>query len=440
MIDTITGRLIDNGYAAYLVGGVFRDLSIGKEPTDYDIATNATPDELIKLFSDKKVNTVGKSFGVVLIDNVEVATFRKDRFNERLNAKSCSPIFAETIEEDLARRDLTINAIAVDIKEGEVIDKHGGINDIENRIIRFVGDPYERIEEDPCRILRACRFFALMSGSFEKQTLQALKDRATYVRDHIAPDRIRNEILKAMTVEYPSLFFGSLYLIGALRFIFKALDTCFEHYHGDYHIETISEHLMLTGDNLSPRDPVLRLAGYLHDIGKPYAFIEHNGDSFVQHEKYGSNIAKRELGYLHFSKRDINRICNLIYVHMRPCRSLKKSSARRLQKHLSDLNVDPRDYIRLKLADRTANIKNDDNRLSMIKPMLINTGIVSKEEDLPLTVKDLALSGGEIIEIFKLKPGPKIGQIQRELLDYVITYGEERNNKEHLIDIARLYI
>src|SRR4030042_3909609 len=154
----IIGRLLEGGHEAYMVGGAVRDYLLGKKPNDTDIATNARPEKIIELFKDRNVNEVGKSFGVVLVDGIEVATYRSDRYFG-LNDKNVKIEYADSIVEDLARRDFTINAMALDLN-GNLIDPFGGKKDLEDGIVKFVGDPNSRIYEDPNRIVRACRFAA----------------------------------------------------------------------------------------------------------------------------------------------------------------------------------------------------------------------------------------------------------------------------------------
>jgi len=153
-IKDIINRLLTYGFEAYIVGGAVRDFLLNRTPSDIDIATDARPRQIISLFEDANVNTVGKSFGVILVDGVEVATFRKDRFAAEYNAKSCKPSFSNRIEDDLSRRDLTINALALDCRTDAIIDLFNGADDLSKGIIRFVNNPIERIKEDPDRIIR----------------------------------------------------------------------------------------------------------------------------------------------------------------------------------------------------------------------------------------------------------------------------------------------
>lgn len=441
----IADKLVNNGFECFIVGGAVRDSLLGKEPKDIDFATNATPDQVAALFRDRKVSTNGKTFKVVMIDGVEVATYRKDRQNEMFNAKHCKPTYAKTIEEDLNRRDLTINAMAFNMSEPfdcfdkTMIDPHKGWEDLNKGIIRFVGDPLERIKEDPNRIIRACRFLATLEGRFEKQTLEVLQEYSHYVKDYVAPERIRIEILKTMELETPSLFFSALHLIGALKYIFPEMNDCFNHQHGKYHLETVSEHLMLTGDIISPRFPLLRLAGFLHDIGKPLAMRIHDG-SCLEHDRLGSKMVEKRLGDLKFSKKEIDTITQLVYVHMLTCKNITPKASRKLQKKLADKEINPRDFLRLRLADRLANLGKDPNTFSPIRDLIINCGIRKNEEELPFTVKSLALSGGELIDIFGLTPSPIVGKLQKHLLNFVIENGEEYNNKDKLLTESKKFL
>ena len=215
----IIQRLCGCGYHAYVVGGAARDILSGREPEDVDIVTNATPDEIEILFQEQSVKAVGKSFGVVLVDGYEVAKFRQDRYSG-LSDKACEVSFVENIEDDLSRRDLTINAMALCDLSGDIIDPHNGRSDLKKRRIRFVGNPRERIFEDPNRIVRACRFLARIDGRFDPETFEDLREFGHYVRDHVAVERVRTEIMKAMKIRRASRFFlrASRYRGAAIHF------------------------------------------------------------------------------------------------------------------------------------------------------------------------------------------------------------------------------
>jgi tRNA nucleotidyltransferase/poly(A) polymerase len=435
----VADRLVNNDFECFIVGGAVRDNLLGKQPKDTDFATNATPDQVVALFKDRKVITTGKTFKVVMVDGVEVATYRKDRQNKPFSAKHCKPTYAKTIEEDLSRRDLTINAMTINMRGGALVDIFNGKQDLKEGLIRFVGDPLERIKEDPNRIIRACRFLAKLEGRFEKKSLEVLQNYSHYVKDYIAPERIRIEILKTMELETPSLFFSALHLIGALKYIFPEMDDCFGHQHGKYHLENIGEHLMLAGDIISPRFPLLRLAGFLHDIGKPLAMKIHDG-SCIDHDRLSGEMVEKRLSDLKFSKREIDTITQLVYAHMFTCKNLTPKASRKLQKKLADRKINPKDFLRLRLADRLANLGKNPNQFVPIRELIINCGIRKVEEELPFTVKSLALSGGELITIFDLNPSPIVGKLQKHLLNYVIEEGEEYNIKDKLLEESKKFL
>jgi tRNA nucleotidyltransferase (CCA-adding enzyme) len=424
----IVKRLCGNGCDTYIVGGAVRDILENKSPKDIDIVTQATPEQVEHLFADRKVKVVGKSFGVVLVDGYEVATFRHDRHNG-IGDKNCTVVYANSIQEDLSRRDLTVNAMALCELTGELVDEHKGKEHLEKRLIKFVGDPILRIVEDPNRIIRACRFLARLEGRFSHSTLEALKQCAPMIKDHIAPERIRLEIMKAMEIKTASLFFSALQTIGALEFVIPEMCRSIFHEHGKHHVENVWEHNMLCGDDISTKYPIVKLAGYMHDIGKPKAYNLNDGQSFVDHERLGRALAVIRLYELKFSNQEVDKIANLIECHMRPIKDLKSKGVRKLKKFLADRDVDFHDWMRVRIADRKANVRKDPLTFSEIKKACES---MMKVKDVPMTVNDLAMSGGDIIEASGLNPGPEIGRIQRGMLSYVLDMGEEYNTEKQL--------
>jgi len=418
----IVRRLCDNNCDTYIVGGGIRDMLLGLDPDDFDVVTEATPDKVMELFHDCDVKKVGKSFGVILVEGYEIATFRYDRYKD----SKCIVSFADTIHEDLCRRDLTINSMAFCELTGELIDDHGGKDDLEKRIIRFVGDPDKRIEEDPNRIIRACRFLAKIKGTFDLKTFQALKRNTGKYK--IAPERIRLEILKTMKIQEASEFFKALHSIGMLNFILPSLDKCWNHEHGEHHTEDVFEHCMYAGDAISCDDPILKLAGYLHDVGKPISFKD---GKFIYHEIEGAEVLDKELKLLTFSTGEIKKICSLVRLHMNSIQKMTPKAIRKLLSKFQEYGVIIDDFITLRKADRKANIarKNFSEEEWFAMEQQLKQEIL---EDKPFNVQNLAMSGGEIIEIFNLKPGPEIGKLQRLMLDYIIDVGQEYNTYEDL--------
>ena len=205
--DKIIQRICECGWSAYLCGGAVRDIFIDLEPQDYDIVTNALPEDLAHIFPDRKVNLVGASFLVTLVDNI-----------------------------------------------GEVVDRFNGRTDLENKVVRFVGNPSDRIYEDYLRMMRAARFACLIEGELDKQTFDAIKDNKHLIKK-VSPERIRMELLKSMKYNKPHIFFDVLHYTGLLEIILPEMEAMYNHTGGNYHAETLDIHAKLTGNFLSPKDP-----------------------------------------------------------------------------------------------------------------------------------------------------------------------------------------
>ena len=419
--EFIIERLCDCGFDTYIVGGAVRDLLRGVPSDDEDIVTAALPEEVEKIFKDHEIKTVGKSFKVVLVDGYEVATFRTDRYSG-LSDKEVDIQVAENIFEDLERRDLTINAVAFCQYTGDVVDPYHGKNDLENRIIRFVGDPEKRIFEDPNRIIRACRFLALIDGKFEEKTKEALISFAHLIPSFVDPERINKEIMKTMIrVKKASLFFHALHKIGALEHIFPSLEDCYAYEdHGRWHTESVIEHSYICGDCLPTRKPLLKLTGYLHDIGKP-ASCEWNPKTqdlrFHGHAEKGAECLEVELRKLRFSNKEIKYITSLIKVHMRNFKTPR--ATRKTLKVLTDHDLNWKDYLQLKIVDSRANLKKGPYPKDKIR-QVVNQIIFEINRKSPNKFEDLAVNGNDIMRITGLQAGPEIGLIKQELMDIVI--------------------
>lgn len=424
----IIDKLCKFGFKTYIVGGAVRDMLLGKDATDIDITTEATPDEVESIFNN--CSNVGKSFLVSLVDGIEVATFRKDRYNG-LSAKNCSIERTTTIVNDLSRRDLTINAIALCPKSGDIIDPFNGVNDINTKTIRFVGNPYDRIFEDPCRIIRAVRFCTVLDGHFESETYEALKQNAHYVTDYVAPERIRIEILKVLKEKKASRFFKILKDLNILKDILPSLDATFDFDGGPYHNETVFDHCMYVGDNISTNCVYLKLAGYLHDVGKPISF-NPSQQNFTGHEKTGAIQVAVDLRKLKFTNDELNYISNLIELHMRNIKNVSPKAIRKLLVRLKERNIHFTSWLRLKLADRKGNTAKTPYTFNEIINMIQSIEQETVESiNTPLTIKDLKISGNDVMRFKNLKPGPEVGKILKDLFEIVLE-DPSKNNFEYL--------
>jgi len=430
----IINRLCDFGYDTYIVGGAVRDLLDGKNPADIDIATSATSEQIEKLFKGHKIATGGTYFKVIFVDGIEVATFRKDVY-KGLNDKDVQVVQAKNILEDLARRDLTINSLALCQFTGDILDPYKGLNDLKKRRIKFVGNAKDRIYEDPNRIVRACRFLAVIDGIFDPETKKALKEMAHLVQDYVAPERIRIEVLKAMKARYASVFFNALHEIDVLQYIFPSLDCCYYFdVHGIHHRESIITHSLLAGDNISSKYPLIKLATYLHDVGKPPACqynVKTKDVKFTSHDVDGKYLLLEELKHLTFSSKEIEYITTLVRLHMNTFSSEK--SIRKLAHKLGEHDIDLMDLYRLKLADTKANIIKGPYPYQTIRADFerIKKALEPRSEN---RFDELAINGKDIMEITGLKPGPQIGQLKNLLLESILD-DPNLNNKDNLTKI-----
>jgi len=432
IIDILRGR----NCTCYLAGGAARDELLGRKPNDYDLATESPPEMVIHACVEEelKAKLAGASFPVVIVSDgksmVEVATFRKDVYHGTSD-KDVTITTTSSIVEDSARRDFTINTMYFCPRTDELVDPCGGKNDLDNKVIRAPGVPEDRLREDPCRILRACRFLCLIGGVFDDATYSALKRNVHLVGSHVHPDRIRKEVLKVMGYQSPSIFWRALNDIGGLEYVSPGLHMCYNFDGGKYHIEDVFTHCMIVGDHLPSDKPLLRLAGYLHDIGKPNKLNSEGG--FYGHDKEGEKIVRSELKHLHFSTRDVNYISTLIKHHMRTIGDKSTPRAiRRMLKAFGEEGIDYREWLKLRIADRIGNLIKPNYSVDYIK------GILSKirEEMNPtrssaFSTTDLAIDGNDVMRILDIQPGKLVGVILRSLLDVVID-NPELNTKETL--------
>jgi len=320
----IAGELKARGFQAWLVGGCVRDLVLKREPADYDIATDAKPSQLIEIFP--KAQLVGAQFGVVIVDGIEVATFRSDHaYSDGRHPLEVS--FESDARQDVLRRDFTINALLLDPALAQasadftshVVDYAGGLGDLSNHVIRAIGNPEQRFEEDHLRMLRAIRFAARFGFDIEPATMAAIRklhDRIT----RVSPERIRDELVRILTEGAPKRGLELLDASGLLTDILpevaamKGVEQPPEfHPEGDVWTHTL---LMLDGLH-SPTSPTLALGVLLHDVGKPGTFRVAERIRFDGHVELGEKIARNILTRLRFSNAEIEQVIALVANHMR---------------------------------------------------------------------------------------------------------------------------
>ena len=426
----IASHLSSHGWKAYFTGGAVRDILLDKIPLDIDIVTDAPQKTIRNLFSNGyRAKEVGKTFSICIVNDIEVASCRSHCHNN-----GSSDTFPES---DLEKRDITINSMALDpqdeifrdsvargdkISAGTIIDPFSGKKDIKDKIIRFTDNPDSRIREDPLRMIRACRFASYVQGKIESVSLKAIQKNRELLLQEAAPERIHHEILKAMSHPRPSIFFQTLRLADLLEIILPSLDVCFTLDGGPFHGETVFEHCMLVGDALSCKKPILRLAGYLHDTGKYQAACIKDGRlTFPDHEKQRDSMI-HDLENLKFSRREICRIDALVSIHMRPLRKDSTPRAvRRLLAMLEQKEISYRDFMRLRIADKAGNLAKHPYTFSDIWLRLNKIQTELKEhKKTAFNIKDLDISGHDIMALLGMPPGPNVGKILEFLLKKVM--------------------
>ena len=399
-------KLNEKGFKAYFAGGCVRDMIMGIDPKDYDIATSAKPEEIKNIF--KKTVMVGAQFGVAVVikdgKNYDVATFRADK--GYTDGRHPNTVIYTDEKEDVKRRDFTINGLLFDPLEDSVIDYVGGKKDIADGIIRTIGNPFERFDEDKLRLMRAVRLTARFDFTIEENTYEALVSSAHAIKD-ISKERIRDEIVKILTESNAKRGIELLNKTGLLEIILPEVTAMKgveqppeKHPEGDVYTHTL---IML--DLMENPSAEFALGVLLHDVGKPATFEKKDKIRFKKHAEAGAQIALELLERLRFSKKEIEYIANIIRNHstFKDVKKMKKST---LKRFLSTEIFE--DYLELHRLDRLASGRNLDT-WEYCKEMLNKT----PEEDL----KPKSLITGDDLTNLGFKPGPHYKDILRYIED-----------------------
>jgi len=434
-IKAISTTLTNNGYECYLIGGSVRDLILGIPVYDYDFATNAHPEAVMKLF--KKVVPTGIKHGTVTVlmhyAQYEITTYRADgTYSDGRHPDTV--VFSKTLKEDVERRDFTINGLAYDVHNTQIIDYVGGMEDIEKKIIRTIGNPLQRFSEDGLRPYRACRLAAKLHFTIHKETLEAIP-HVLDIAKKISVERVRDEIKKMLETDKPSEGFEYMRVTGLLDLCIPELSQGFGMEQNKYHMYDIYYHSIYSCDAAPKEKPLIRLAALLHDIGKiPTRREGSDGDyTFYNHEVISSRIARKIMRRLKFSNDEIEYVNNLIVNHMfHYTPDWTDGAVRRFIRKVGLDNLE--DLFILRLADRCGNGMRD----GLPEPIKKLKRHIQKviEKDNAFTVKDLDIDGYILMEHLKLKPGPIIGKILNELLERVLD-NPELNNQDTLLAMAQ---
>lgn len=447
-----------NGFQAYLVGGAVRDICLKKKPSDWDIATNATPQDVMKMF--KFVVPTGFEHGTVTVHfnktEIEVTTFRTEsgysdaRHPDKIN-------YAATIEEDLARRDFTMNAIAVNLKNGKIVDPYGGQKDIKKRLIRTVGNAHERFMEDGLRPIRALRFASKLGFAIEEKTYQEISQKDVQNKiTSISIERFRDEFEKMMLSKKPSVALKLMEETGILNLFIPEFSKCRGCIQSDYrafHKFDVLDHLFYACDGAPENKLNVRLAALFHDIGKPDAknitmqevfdpkeCCKKNLETitFYNHEKYSAEITQKIMTRLKFSNEMIKNVIHLVKEHMFHYEeNWTNAAVRRFIIRVGKENLE--DLYDLRFADMYG-MWNQKIEIKYSEPVALLLELKERiNEELTkqnaLSLKDLNVNGKDLMEN-GIPAGKKLGEILKHLLDCVIE-DPSLNSREKLLEIAK---
>jgi len=431
-IIDIINSLTEASFEAYIVGGSVRDLLLAKAPKDWDITTNARPEKIVELFPDAKYEN---RFGTVIVplrneagvleNVVEITTYRSEQGYSD-HRRPDEVVFEDNLEADLARRDFSINALAMS-GDGKIVDLYNGEKDLKLKVIRTVGEPSDRFKEDALRMMRAVRFSCQLGFTIEGKTERAIAKLAGSIK-FVANERIRDELIKILASDTPHLGIIKLHELKLLHYIIPELEEGLDMKQNHHHVYNVFDHCVLALKNCPNKNWQVRLASLMHDIGKPRTRKIVNGAAtFYNHEIVGAKIVERLMRRLNFSTVDSQRVVNLVKNHMfyYNVDEVTAASVRRLIAKVGEENLS--DLIDLRVADRlgSGTPKAMPYKLRHLQYMM------DKVRHDPISVKMLKINGEGLMKLLKIEPGPQIGAILDVLLAEVIE-DPKLNNEAYL--------
>lgn len=447
IIETLNAK----GYCAYAVGGSVRDLLMDRPTKGWDFTTNATPEQILEVFPDSFYDNQFGTVGVKIYDNeksknqasnskqipndtvtsrlsretnndehikpddiYEITTYRSEQgYTDNRHPDQIT--WGTSLEEDLSRRDFTINAIAFDGKE--LIDPYHGQEDLQNKMIRTVGDPHARFSEDSLRIMRAVRIATMLGFFIESQTQKGITAHVQSL-SHISRERIRDELMKILSSDYPADGILLLKNTGILSVILPELNDAFavpQKSPKRHHIYDVGTHSVMALKYAPTKDPIVRLATLIHDIGKPATYRKDETEliTFFNHEVVGMRIAKRIVERLRLSKKQSEKVLTLVRWHQFTVDERQTDSAvRRFIRRVGKENLE--DMLALRIGDRLGGGALETSwRLELFKKRLEEVQLQ------PFSIKDLKVNGFDVMQTLNVKPGPIIGQTLEALFQEV---------------------
>lgn len=425
------------GHEAYIVGGCVRDLLRGVEPEDWDVTTNAKPEEIQNIFPD---SVYVNAFGTVIVKTeseqpelkvVEVTTYRiEKKYTDKRHPDEI--VFADRLEDDLGRRDFTVNALASDGKA--IADPFGGQQDLDGKIIRAVGNPDDRFNEDALRMLRAVRFAVHLGFAIEENTAEAIKKNSGWLQA-IAKERIRDEFIKIINTDRPAQGIELLRELGLMRFVIPELLEGVGTEQNKHHIYTVWEHNVRALEYAAKKkfNADVRIGALLHDVAKPRTKRGEGKDStFYGHDAVGAKMTVQILDRLRFPKHQTEKIADLVRHHLfyYNVGEVTEASVRRLVRKVGPENIN--ELLEVRMCDRIGSgvPKAEPYKLRHLRYLIDK---VSRD---PISVKMLAVNGDVLMAELGLAPGHKIGYILNILLEDVLN-DPEKNKREILLERAK---
>ncbi len=426
-----------NGFQIYLVGGAVRDGILDIETKDFDFTTNASSEDSIKMLNKNKYKTteIGRAFGTIETTvedySIHITTYREDKYNKDSRKPEIKTL--GELETDLSRRDFTVNAIAYDINNNEIIDPYGGLKDLSEGLIRTPDTADISFSDDPLRMLRACRFVSTHGFTPNNELFKAISKNAERI-EIVSTERIRDEFTKLLTGKDPSLGLKAFVESGLSELIMPELNELKIEVDPKHHHKDVYEHTMVVLDRVSPT-LVSRMSALLHDIGKPKTKgIENGKVHFRHHEVVGAKMSKKILKRLKYDNETIKKVSLLVENHLRP-HTFKMgwtdSAVRRYIIDAGGLLEELNDLVRADITTKNkAKYEEINKYLDEMEERIKE--VAEKEE---LSKLRPPLSGDEIMDIFGLEPGPSVGIIMKALYEQRINDGEV--SKEEATKLAK---
>jgi len=439
---SVADGLENAGFEAYLVGGCVRDMLLNKKPKDWDITTNATPEDIQKIFTETFYENAYGTVGVVRetedpsLKVIEVTPYRKE--GEYSDARRPDHVeFGVSLEEDLKRRDFTINAVAYRPKTNEFVDQHGGQEDLKKHLIRAVGEPTVRFKEDALRMMRAVRLSAELEFAIEQKTAEAIFEHASQL-EKISSERIRDELIRILETSKPMQAIFLAQKLGLLKYISAELEEGIGIEQNQAHSFDVFEHLLRALQHAADKNwPFeVRLAALFHDVGKPQArrrSEEKNDWTFHGHEVIGARMTKKVLEKLRFPKEVIEKTVKLVRWHMffSDPDQVTLSAVRRVITNVGPENI--QDLLNLRICDRIGTGRPKEQPFRLRKYM----SMVDQALRDPISVSMLAINGNDLMKEVGEKAGPRIGWILHALLEEVLE-DPGKNTRDYLLEKSRV--